>query len=174
MTLAGKLITAAIAALWGLFTLALPDVPKQAETVKPAVYSPATSVQIVQDASNPIPPATTTPLPNAGNCEGWVGVAYGIGWPQQALDTLRLAMQLESGCDPHAIGDHGDSIGLLQIHCPTWATPNAAWPTGWMQHYGMGDCQSLLDPITNLRVGLMIWEGWEGSTPGWHHWHALP
>ena len=174
MTLAGKMFIGLVAGLWGLFAVTLPEAPKPAETVKTTVYAPATSVQMLQVASNSPTPATTTPLQAAGDCEAWVGVAYGIGWPIAALDTLKLAMQLESGCNPQAVGDDGDSIGLLQINCPTWATPNANWPIGWMQHYGMGDCESLLDPVTNLRVGLMIWEGWEGSTPGWHHWHALP
>jgi len=106
-------------------------------------------------------PTTTTPLPQAGNCEAWVGVAYGIGWPIATLDTLKLAMQLESGCDPAAVGDNGASIGLLQIHQPSWCRPNAYWPQGWMQHYGIGDCKDLYDPIINLRVGLMLYEGWD-------------
>jgi hypothetical protein len=174
VTLAGKTFIGLVAGLWGLFAVTLPEAPQPAEAVKTTVYAPATSAQMPQVASNQPTPTTTTPLPEAGNCEGWVGVAYGIGWPIAALDTLKLAMQLESGCNPQAVGDDGDSIGLLQINCPTWATPNSNWPIGWMQHYDMGDCESLYDPITNLRVGLMIWEGWTGSTPGWHHWHALP
>ena len=174
MTFAAKLAMGLLASLWTWFAVNLPDTPEPAKTVKTTVYAPATSVQMPQVASNTLPPATTTPLPQAGNCEAWVGVAYGIGWPIAALDTLKLAMQLESGCDPAAVGDNGASIGLLQIHQPSWCRPNSYWPVGWMQHYGVGDCKDLYDPIVNLRVGLMLYEGWTGASPGWQHWHALP
>jgi len=174
MTFIGKALTALMVGIYGMFVVTLPDAPKPDKTVKTTVYQPATSVQKPPVASNPPTPTTTTPLPAAGDCEAYVGIAYAIGWPVDALDTLKLAMRLESGCDPHAVGDFGDSIGLLQIHCPTWGTPSTYWPVGWMQHYGWGDCDDLYDPITNLTVGLAIYEGWTGSTPGWHHWHALP
>lgn len=174
MTFVGKAITAVIIAVYGMFVVNLPKPPEPAKTVKTTVYAPATSVRIAPVASNPDPPATTTPLPAAGNCDAYVAIAAHIGWPPSTLDTLRLAMRLESGCNPQAVGDAGDSIGLLQVHCPSWGTPNSNWPVGWMQHYGFGTCADLYDPIVNLTVGLAIFEGWAGSTPGWHHWHALP
>lgn len=174
MTFIGKALTALMVGVYGLFVVNLPDAPKPPETVKTTVYAPVTSVRNAPAASKTPTPTTTTPLPAAGNCEAYVAIAYHVGWPADALDTLALAMRLESGCDPQAVGDAGDSIGLLQINCPTWATPNSNWPVGWMQHYGFGDCDDLYDPITNLTVGLAIYEGWAGSTPGWHHWHALP
>ena len=174
MTLVGKVISAVMAAVYATFIVALPTAPKPAETPKTTVYSPATMHYSPVDASNQPTPATTTPLPAAGDCEGWVGVAYAIGWPVVELDTLKLAMQLESGCNPQAVGDAGDSVGLMQLHCPSWATPNKNWPIGWAQHYGFGDCDDLRDPIVNLTAALAIWKGWKGSTPGWQHWHALP
>ena len=174
MTAVGKLIGALMASVYAMFIVALPTAPDAPDTVPITVYTPATSVHSAPVASNPPTPTSTTPLPPAGDCEAYVGIAYAVGWPVDALDTLKLAMWLESGCDPAAVGDGGDSIGLLQIHCPTWGTPSRNWPVGWMQHYGWGDCDDLTDPIVNLTVGLAIYEGWTGSTPGWHHWHALP
>ena len=174
MTFAAKAALSVMATVWAWFAIHLPDPTPASTAVKTTVYQPATSAQNAPAASKPPTPTTTTPLPQAGDCEGWVGVAFGIGWPIAALDTLKLAMRLESGCDPVAVGDGGDSIGLLQIHCPTWGTPSRNWPVGWMQHYGWGDCDDLTDPIVNLTVGLAIYEGWTGSTPGWQHWHALP
>lgn len=174
MTLIGKVLTGIVVGLYGLFMLAIPTPNPTPSPVAATVYTVTTTHYSPIQATKPPTPTTTAPLPAAGDCEGWVGVAYGIGWPATALDTLKLAMQLESGCNPQAVGDHGDSVGILQLHCPTWATPNHNWPIGWTQHYGFGDCNALRDPITNLRAGLAIWEGWKGSTPGWQHWHALP
>jgi hypothetical protein len=161
-------------AVYGMFVVTIPTAPKPSETVSSTVYTAPTTLYRPVQATNPPTPTTTTTWPEAGNCDAYVAIAAHIGWPQTALDTLRLAMRLESGCNPQAVGDAGDSIGLLQIHCPTWGTPNRNWPIGWIQHYGWGDCNDLFDPIVNLTVGLAIWQGWEGSTPGWQHWHALP
>jgi len=174
MTFIGKALTAVMVAVYGMFVVTLPTAPKQPETVPSTIYSPATTHYSPVQATNPPTPTSTTPWPAAGNCEAYVAIAAHVGWPQTELDTLRLAMRLESGCNPQAVGDAGDSIGLLQIHCPTWGTPNSNWPIGWIQHYGWGDCNDLYDPVVNLTVGLAIWEGWKGSTPGWQHWHALP
>ena len=174
MTFAAKAALSVMATVWAWFAIHLPDPTPASTAVKTTVYQPATSAHNAPAATKPRTPTTTTPLPQAGDCEGWVGVAYGIGWPIATLDTLKLAMQLESGCDPAAVGDNGASIGLLQIHQPSWCRPNAYWPQGWMQHYGIGDCTDLYDPLVNLRVGLMLFEGWDGASPGWHHWHALP
>jgi hypothetical protein len=175
MTLIGKVVAGIVAALYGLFMVALPDVtPERHSPVQTTVYTATSAHYSPAQTTNPATPATTPPLPAAGDCDAWVAVAYGIGWPAAALDTLELAMRLESGCNPQAVGDNGDSVGLMQLHCPTWATPNSNWPIGWTQHYGFGNCDALRHPITNLQAALAIWEGWAGSTPGWQHWHALP
>jgi hypothetical protein len=174
MTFIGKTLTAVMVAVYGMFVVTIPTAPKPSETVPSTVYTATTTLYSPVQATNPPNPTTTTTWPEAGNCDAYVAIAAHIGWPQTALETLRLAMRLESGCNPQAVGDAGDSIGLLQIHCPTWGTPNRNWPIGWIQHYGWGDCNDLFDPIVNLTVGLAIWQGWEGSTPGWQHWHALP
>jgi hypothetical protein len=170
MTLITKAIWASLIALSGLFAVNVPNVAKQPQT---PIQAAATSVTMPQVASKPTPLPSSTPPIQAGNCHAFIGLAYGIGWPAAALDTLELAMRLESGCDPYAVGDNGNSIGLMQIHMPTWCTPNDNWPVGWMQHYNLGICGDLFNPKTNLLVALAIWEGWTGSTPGWQHWHAL-
>lgn len=174
MTAIGKLIAGALLGLYGLFVVSLPDPPAPQPTVRDTVYEPATTHYRPVQTTNPPTPTTRPLVPSAGDCAGWVGVAYGIGWPEAALDTLEQAMRLESGCDPHALGDAGDSIGLMQIHQPSWCVPSRNWPVGWMQHHDLGFCGDLWHGPTNLRVALAIWEGWDGSQPGWHHWHALP
>ena len=174
MTFIGKALTAVMVAVYGMFVVTLPTAPKQRETVPSTIYSPVTTHYSPVQATNPPTPTSTTPWPAAGNCDAYVAIAAHIGWPQTELDTLRLAMHLESGCNPQAVGDAGESVGLMQLHCPSWATPNKNWPVGWAQHYGFGDCDDLRDPIVNLTAALAIWEGWKGSTPGWQHWHALP
>ena len=170
MTALSKVVWASLIGLYGLFVVNVPNAPKQPQT---AIYAPTTSVTMPQDELKPTPLPSSTPPIQAGDCESFIGLAYGIGWPAAALDTLELAMRLESGCDPYAVGDNGDSIGLMQINMPTWCVPNGNWPIGWMQHYDLGICGDLWDPTTNLLVALAIWEGWTGSTPGWQHWHAL-
>jgi hypothetical protein len=174
MTIIAKLLTGAVLAVYGLFVVAMPDLQPGEPTVPSTVYEATTTHQNAPAATNPPTPTMTPPLPSAGDCAGWVAVAYGIGWPEAALNTLEQAMRLESGCDPYAVGDGGDSIGLMQIHQPSWCVPNRNWPIGWMQHYDLGFCGDLWHGPTNLRVALAIWEGWQGSTPGWQHWHALP
>lgn len=170
MNLLTKIVWASLIGLYGLFAVNVPNAPKQAQTPS---YTAATRVTVPQVASKPIPLPSSTPQIAAGDCDSFIGLAYGIGWPSAALDTLQLAMRLESNCDPHAVGDNGNSIGLMQIHMPTWCVPNDNWPVGWMQHYNLGICGDLWNPTTNLLVALAIWEGWTGSTPGWQHWHAL-
>jgi hypothetical protein len=74
-------------------------------------------------------------------------------------------MELESACLPNAIGDNGQSFGLMQIN-DYWCTSNKYWPRGYLQTQGMlDDCVELLDPLTNL------WAAWHISTRyGWENW----
>lgn len=174
MTLIAKAVTAAILGIYGLFVVAMPDLQPGDPVVPLIRYEATTTHYSPAQTTNPPTPTTSAPYPPAGACDAYVAIAAHIGWPEAALPTLRDAMRLESGCNPSAVGDRGDSIGLLQIHQPSWCHPNRYWPDGWMQHYNLGNCQDLYDPIVNLTVGLAIYEGWTGSTPGWQHWHALP
>ena len=122
------------------------------------------------DASNP-PTPTTVPLPPIGACSAWAGYALGFGWPAVEAPQLARIMFLESTCNPAAVGDGGDSRGLLQIHCPTWVEPSQNWPTGWAAANGYPiTCDDLHDPATNLAIGFLIWAGVEGSGGGWWNW----
>lgn len=50
---------------------------------------------------------------NLINCYGW---DLDIETKKEILETIRC----ESGFDPTATGDHGNSHGLVQIHHPSW------------------------------------------------------
>ena len=135
-----------------------------------ATIVPANTVYSPVEATKPITP---TPIahPPIGACSAWAGYALQYGWPARETPQLAQIMRLESGCDPAANGDSGNSYGLLQIHCPTWVAPNTAWPNGWAAHHGYPiTCNDLLDPATNLAIGFLIWAGVEGSDGGWWNW----
>ena len=137
-------------------------------TIAPTV--PANTVYRPLDASEP-PTPTTVPQPPIGACSAWAGYALGYGWPAVEAPQLARIMHLESRCNPAAIGDNGNSYGLLQIHCPSWVKPNRFWPTGWAAANGYPiTCNDLLDPVTNLAIGSLIWAGVPGSSGGWSNW----
>jgi hypothetical protein len=84
------------------------------------------------------------------------------------LDDLRIALQvaeLESACLPNAIGDNGQSWGLMQIN-DYWCTPVKYWPGGYLQTHGIIDsCTDLLDPLTNMHAAWHI-----ATHHGWDNW----
>jgi len=109
---------------------------------------------------------TTMPAYTGPGCQEWADTALRAGF---VLDDLWVALQvaeLESGCLPNAIGDNGQSFGLMQIHTPSWCQPNKYWPRGYLQTQGMiDDCTELFDPLTNL------WVAWHIATKyGWENW----
>lgn len=111
-------------------------------------------------------PQTSPMVWNGPGCREWADTALRAGF---VLNDLWIALQvaeLESGCLPGAIGDNGQSFGLMQIHTPTWCQPNKYWPRGYLQTKGMiDDCSELLDPLTNL------WVAWHIATQyGWENW----
>jgi hypothetical protein len=131
---------------------------------------PANTVYSPLDASKAATP-TTVPQPQIGDCGAWAGYALGFGWPATEAPQLAQIMRLESGCNPYAVGDNGNSYGLLQIHCPTWVARSTHWPTGWAAANGYPiTCNDLLDPATNLAIGFLIWAGVPGSGGGWWNW----
>lgn len=159
-----------------LFTLSLmiSPLPAATPTVAPAVYQStmAPLAPISPVAAQNTPTATTVaPTPVDGSCASYVGLGLGLGWPASEAAQLAQIMRLESACLTGAVGDGGNSIGLLQIHCPTWVSPSRHWPTGWTAAYGMPlTCSDLHNPRVNLAVGLMIWRGLPGSSGGWANW----
>ena len=109
---------------------------------------------------------TTMPPYTGPGCQEWADTALRGGF---VLDDLWIALQvaeLESGCLPGAIGDNGDSFGLMQIHTPSWCKPTKYWPRGYLQTQGMiDDCTELFDPLTNM------WVAWHIATKyGWENW----
>lgn len=119
-------------------------------------------------------PKTPTPTSVAHTpktCSEWARYGRRFGWPETELATLAVIMGRESGCTPEIVGDGGASIGLLQLHCPTWVQPSKYWPNGWAAHHGFNvTCESLKNPDTNLALGFLIWAGVEGSGGGWWNW----
>ena len=109
---------------------------------------------------------TTMPPYTGPGCREWADTALRGGF---VLDDLWIALQvaeLESGCLPGAIGDNGNSFGLMQIHTPSWCKPTKYWPRGYLQTQGMiDDCTELFDPLTNM------WVAWHIATKyGWENW----
>jgi hypothetical protein len=110
-------------------------------------------------------PVATT-LPPVGVC--WPVYAYALDagfTPEEALVVDRLAW-LESRCDARAVGDGGESLGLLQIHAPSWCTPNRWNPVGFLQAARVLDsCQELFDPVVAVKAARAVYL--EGGFEQW-------
>jgi hypothetical protein len=112
---------------------------------------------IPEAAPEPQPVAVAAPQPRAGGCEQYrVLLQQYAGWN---VDTMLYAMQKESGCNPHAVGDnypiagvHAPSCGLLQVR--TLA--------------GRPSCEALKDPATNVAAAYSIWK-----EQGYRAWSTL-
>ena len=160
---APKLIAGFITALWGFVSLlGAPDAQSEASSVMPKA---PISVQPYL-----IEPTTTTtePLmiidPYATPAVQFAQLAINLGWPVSEYDTLARIIARESSGNPSAWNRSdpmGGSYGLLQI--------NGFWCRGknsYLQGLGVvNNCKSLLDPETNLRAGLVIW-----NRSKWNPW----
>lgn len=164
-------------AFWGtlavvvsLWVAPLPSNPPT-DAVPPTVYEAVEAIPSPSDASN-TPTATSVALtPKDGDCAGFVALALSVGWPQSEAHNLAYIMHAESACTVGAVGDSGNSRGLLQIHCPTWVAKTTYWPDGWAAANGYPiTCDDLHEPRTNLAVGFLIWAGVKGSSGGWDNW----
>jgi hypothetical protein len=104
-----------------------------------------------------------------GSCkpgaERWRRLALEAGWPESELGRLSCVMWGESRGDEKVVyrgtrrrPEH--SIGLLQLN-----VRGQLWR--WFEAQGLDDPDDLLDPETNLRVGLAMW-----SERGWRPWGA--
>ena len=128
-------------------------------------YSPV-EPGTLPDASGSDYSAVTTQVQYEGpGCKEWADTAVRGGF---VLDDLRIALQvaeLESACLPNAIGDNGQSWGLMQIN-DYWCTPVTLWPAGYLQTHGIIDsCTDLLDPLTNMHAAWHI-----ATHHGWDNW----
>ena len=132
-----------------------------ASTVYPQVEAdtPPDAPQTLQSDENPYP------LWTGPGCREWADLALRSGFAWDDLWIALQVMELESMCLPNAIGDNGQSFGLMQINS-YWCQPSRYWPNGYLQTLGMlNTCTDLLDPLINLEAA------WHISTQyGWQNW----
>jgi hypothetical protein len=152
---------------FGLMVTSNPETDTAGLVSESTVYSPPTvGLEPLPDASGSDYSVVTPQVQYTGpGCREWADLAVRSGF---AFDDLWIALQvmeLESMCLPDAIGDNGQSYGLMQINS-FWCTPSTYWPRGYLQTNGFLDqCQQLLDPALNIYVA------WHISTQyGWENW----
>lgn len=149
----------------GLMAISDPEVDTWGLVPGSTAYSPV-EPGTLPDASGSDYSAVTTQVQYQGpGCQEWADTAVRGGF---VLDDLRIALQvaeLESACLPDAIGDNGQSWGLMQIN-NYWCTPVTLWPAGYLQTQGIiNGCTDLLDPLTNMHAA------WHIATHyGWQNW----
>lgn len=160
-----SIIGAAAALVMGV-TLGIDNNP-EADTW--GLVPPSTAYSLPVEGGNP---TTTTEAPRpvwtGPGCKQWADLAQQAGFAWDDLWIVLQVMELESACQPDAIGDlnKGHSFGLMQIHTPSWCKPNKYWPFGYLQTQGIiNDCTDLLDPMLNLKAA------WHIATHyGWEQW----
>ena len=151
----------------GLLATQEPETDTWGLVPESTVYLPSVGSGMAPDAIGSDTSAVTPYVQYEGpGCSEWADTAVRAGFQLDDLRTALQVMELESMCLPGAIGDNGDSFGLMQIHTPTWCQPNKYWPRGYLQTKGMiNDCRELLEPLTN------IWVAWHiASNYGWQNW----
>ncbi|NBW18550.1 MAG: hypothetical protein EBR82_62315, partial [Caulobacteraceae bacterium] len=98
-------------------------------------------------------------------CAEWAPLAREAGFTESDLPIALQVMELESMCLPDAVGDNGESFGLMQINS-FWCQPSRYWPQGYLQAFGLvNDCSDLMEPRTNLIVAWHI-----AANHGWPNW----
>ena len=85
----------------------------------------------------------------------WRTTAIDAGWPASSWPWLACVIRRESGGNPNAVGDHGTSIGLMQIHVPAHRQ--------WLASIGVRPSQ-LRSPWVNLRVARLLYRR-HGTSP---------
>jgi hypothetical protein len=118
-----------------------------------------------------IEPTTTTSStiyidPYSSACEQFSALAVNLGWDPDQRTVLQSIMKRESNCTPNAINrkdPNGGSRGLLQI--------NGFWHKYLAERGIINQTKDLLDPVTNLRAGLEIYNyGMDRYGFGWGPW----
>jgi hypothetical protein len=163
--LAEKLIGLVLCTVFGL--TALTGAPSASKELSGTIALAPISVQPYL-----IEPTTTTSStifidPYSSACEQFSALAINLGWDPEQRTVLESIMKRESNCTPNAANlkdPYGGSYGLLQINFGGWQK--------WLRAQGlMTDKKSLLDPVTNLRAGLAIYNyGVERYGFGWGPW----
>ena len=162
--LAEKLIGLVLCTVFGL--TALTGAPSASKEPSGTIALAPISVQPYL-----IEPTTTTSStiyidPYSSACEQFSALAINLGWPADQRTVLESIMDRESRCTPNAFNrkdPNGGSRGLLQI--------NGSWHK-WLTGLGIiSKPKNLLDPVTNLRAGLAIYNyGVERYGFGWGPW----
>jgi len=157
---APKLIAGFITALWGFASLlgapmAFSEEPNPVPVARDYMIEPTTTTS----STIYIDPYTTA-------CEQFSALGVNLGWPAEQRTVLESIMKRESNCTPNAVNSKdpfGGSYGLLQLN---WGNAK------WLKSKGLiTNKQSLLDPVTNLRAGLALYNyGVERYGFGWGPW----
>lgn len=116
---------------------------------------------------------TATTLAPVGAC--WPVYAYALdaGFTADEALILDAIAWHESRCNANAVGDSGASLGLLQIHAPSWCTPNRWNPVGYLQAaLVLNSCEELFDPFVAVKAaraiylygGFQQWSTYEEAT----------
>lgn len=151
---------------FGLHSVTGPEWDTAGQIPPATVYAPAVAGEPLPDASGSDMSVFSTMPPYTGpGCREWAETALRAGF---VLDDLWIALQvmeMESMCLPNAIGDNGQSYGLMQINS-FWCKPSTYWPRGYLQTWGLlNECQELMDPALNLHVAWHI-----ATKHGWENW----
>jgi hypothetical protein len=115
-------------------------------------------------------PETREPAP-VGVCPPVYDYALEAGFTSHEAAILDRIAWLESRCDPAAIGDSGQSLGVLQIHAPSWCTPNRWNPVGYLQAaLVLNSCEELFDVRVAVNAARAIYL--EGGFEQWSTYEA--
>ena len=175
----GIIATAAIAIAWigpATETTAPPTTQAPAIAYVTITDPPTTTSTTTSTTTTTVPATTTTTfapalLPVDHVCYDWLPQLLEAGWPAdpQVLGTALTIMHRESRCQP--LADSGPDHGLFQIN-RYWCKPSRYTDQGWLQDRGLVvDCDSLFDPITNIRSALAIyWYSVDRNGDGFLPW----
>lgn len=124
----------------------------------------------------------TTPIRFRHGDTSWLrGLALQAGWKESQLKKLRYIILRESGGCPNVKGgdrvdknckvtgvsewNHRSDTGLLQINGVHWKRDHAQYHGLVCKRMKVCDQDKLLDPLTNLKAGRLLFE-----VAGWSPW----
>lgn len=103
------------------------------------------------------PSASTPSIPTDTNAKDMQSMIFGIAKEEGVDPALALSIaQIESGFNPNAVGDNGNSFGLFQIHKPSHPDYKGGTDPEANARYGIRLFKRLLD-ANNGSVNKAIW-----------------